>query len=547
MHATDQLDDGISIHRVLTTLRRHGLLIAATALILAGLVFGYSSSQEKQYATSASLLFRDPGFDQRLFGSQFLNRSPDPDRDAATNLALVSQRGVARAAAKALGPEWTEAMVRARVQESSVSRSDLVAITATDPSPKVAARVANVFAQEFVRLRKQADQQQIRGAQALVQQQLRDIAPADRQGELAVSLARRGQELKILASLQTGKAEVVQAAQVPESPSAPRVKRNTVLGLVIGLGLGIALALLTGKLDRRVREPEEVEGLLERPILGTIPDFGSIGTSVAVGGQRATVAVDAFQTLRANLRFFNPRGEVQTLLVTSAGPGDGKSVVSRNLAFAAAEAGLRTLLIEADLRRPTLAKALAIPEAVGLSTLLVRQCTLAEAVQEIPLARLTQATADGTVDELHVVVAGTLPPNPADLLESTEMEELLSQCEREYDLVIIDTAPVLVVPDAVALFKRRIGVLIVARMGRTDRQSLSRLQKYLLLLEAPVLGVVANSIKISSGYRYGYGYGYGSDAASKGQEDPAGVASNGHDGAAAVSTERDATTAEAPR
>lgn len=510
MRAPDQTDDRINLHGILTILQRHRALIVASGLILAGVAFGYSSSQAKQYTATASLLFRDPGFDQRLFGTQFLNRSPDPDRDAATNLALVSQRGVAKAAAKALGPGWTEERVRQQVQGVPVSRSDLVAVTATDTNPKVAARIANVFAQQFVGLRKEADQRQIRGAQTLVQRQLGAIAPDDRDGELAISLARREQELRILASLQTGKAEVAQAAELPQGPSAPRVERNTFLGLVFGLGFGVALAFLTGRLDRRVREPEEVEALLERPILGTIPDFGAGGASVVAGGQRATMAVDAFQALRTNLRFFNISGDVQTLLVTSANPGDGKSVVSRNLAFAAAEAGLRTLLIEADLRRPTVATALAIPQTIGLSTVLVQQSTFAEAVQEIPLARSTRAAHNGSVDDLHVLVAGPPPPNPADLLQSDGMDELLTQCEQEYELVILDTAPVLFVPDAVALFKRSIGVLIVARMGRTERHSLERLRKYLQLLEAPVLGIAANSVSSTSyGYGYGYGGGYG--------------------------------------
>jgi receptor protein-tyrosine kinase len=513
MRANDELDDGIDVRRLLNFLRRHVVLILATGILLASAVFAYSSTRPKQWTASATLLFRDPGFDQRLFGNQFLSRSVDPSRDAATNLGLVSQRGVAEATARALAGDWTEDAVRERVTPRSVSQSDLVNVVATDTDPGVAARVANAYARTFVTLRRKADQRQIEGAQAVVQQQLAAIAPSQRQSEQALSLERRAQELKILASLQTGRAEIAQSADVPEHPSAPRIKRNSALGLLLGLALGMGIAFLREKLDRRVRDPDEVEGIFGRPILGTVPELDSD----AGGVQRGGAVTDVFHALRMTLRFFNVGRDIQTLLVTSANPGDGKSTVSRNLATAMADSGTRTLLIEADLRRPTLAKILGLDPSVGLSTVLTGQSSLSDAIQSLPGPGAKTAGGNGASTSLDAIVAGPIPPNPADLFESEELASLLAECQQRYEFVIVDTPPVLAVPDAVPLITARTAVLIVARMGRTERNALRRLHKYLGLLDAQVLGVVANSVQPESGYGYAYGYESVAQPAAKGR------------------------------
>lgn len=503
--------DGVDLRRLFSILRRHLRLIAFCGLLVAGATYGISALRDKQYTATATLLFRDPGFDQRLFGTQFLNSSVDPNRDAATNLGLASLSVTSRATAEALGGKFTEDSVRQSVEAVAVQRSDLVDIKATDPDPATATRIANTFTNEFVRLRREADQRQIAAAQELVEKQLNELSLAERSGPQGQSLAQRGQELRILASLQTGKAEVAQPAEIPDSPSAPRPKRNAFLGLLAGLLLGAVLSFLRERLDRRLRDVQEAEELFDRPIVGGIPKFSAARNSRR--GSEKAHSTEAFQMLRTNLRYFNVAEDVQTLLVTSAGAGDGKSTVSAHLASASADAGVPTLLIEADLRNPSLHKLFEQEPVAGLSDVLANQVTLDEAIERVPVID-GRADDSGTPDRtIDVLFAGRIPPNPYDLIDSQAMENLIKEASARYGYVIIDTPPVSFVPDAVPLVRQVNGVLVVARIGHTDMQVLTRLQEQLTLLQAPVLGLVINATDADSAYGYGYGYGYGPPSA----------------------------------
>jgi receptor protein-tyrosine kinase len=212
--------------------------------------------------------------------------------------------------------------------------------------------------------------------------------------------------------------------------------------------------------------------------------------------------------LRANLRYFNVDHTVRSVVVTSVAPGDGKSTVAWNLAFAAAGAGSRVLLIEADLRHPSLAASAGhLRRAPGLSTVLSGSDGFTDAVQEVPVGR----TADGALAEhaFDVLVAGPIPPNPVDLIDSQRMRDLLNHAESTYDLVVIDTPPIAVVSDAVPLLKEVSGVLVVIRLERDTRDAVAHLRDQLENLDAPTLGVVANGLKMDRTAGYGYGYGYG--------------------------------------
>lgn len=210
--------------------------------------------------------------------------------------------------------------------------------------------------------------------------------------------------------------------------------------------------------------------------------------------------------LRANLRYFNVDHPVATVLVTSAAPGDGKTTVAWNLAATAAEGG-RALLIEADLRKPSIAEGLGLLGAPGLSTVLAGQAEVEDVVQEISLR--DQQNGRG-LHTLRVLLAGPLPPNPSDLLESDRMRDLIATAERNYDLIVVDTPPTSLVSDAIPLMKQIGGVIVVGRIGKTTRDAASRLRSQLQNLDAPVLGIVVNALR-SDSESYGYGYTYAGD------------------------------------
>jgi receptor protein-tyrosine kinase len=261
-----------------------------------------------------------------------------------------------------------------------------------------------------------------------------------------------------------------------------------------------------------MKSVSDLEAAYQLPVLGAIPRSRSYTLPPQVDTAAHEAGSEVFKLLRAYLRYFNVDRDLRTLLVASAAPGDGKSTIAYNLGEAAQETGSKTLLIEADLRRPTLASHYGLSIGPGLSELLSGSVTVHEVIQSIPIAtRVNGATSEVSLD---LLVAGHPPPNPAELVESNAMADVLSWAAEHYELVVIDTPPLGVVSDAMALLRQVDGVVIVSQLGKNTRDAAEFLRKRLVGVNAPLLGVVANGIKGNKGesaygtYAYGYGYAY---------------------------------------
>lgn len=500
-------DDHTAAFGLLRVLRRRLPLIVLCVIALPAGALTFSLLQHKEYSTTASLLFRDPQFDQKLFGSTAVPTNVDPTREAATNVELVSLDVVADRVARKLGGGLTGTAVTNEVQVASAGKSDVVSITATDRDPDQAARIANTFAEQYIVFRRAADRSKIQQAQTLVKNQITKLSVAARNGPRGRSLEGRSEQLGILASLQTGNAELVQPATVPTSPSFPRPVRNTAIGVILGILLGLGLALLFERFDRRLKHADDIADAFDRPVLGAIPESRVIARpdQAQATAELPAGEAEAFRMLRANLRYFNVDQRVVSVLITSASPMEGKSMVAVHLASAAGRAGAKVLLLEADLRRPTIGSKLGITSAGGLSLVLSGDMSLEHAAQAVDVAGPGAANAR----PIDVVLAGPIPPNPADLIESESMRQIIENAETTYDLVVVDTPPTSVVSDAIPLVKEVSGVIVVTRLGRTTRESAAHLRGQLENLDANTLGVVVNSVSKSGGGGYGYGYGYG--------------------------------------
>jgi capsular exopolysaccharide synthesis family protein len=493
----------IDLRGILTVVRRRFGVIALCALLVPAAALVLSLIQEKEYTATATLLFRDPQLDQKLFGSSFVDDTGDAEREAATNLKLVSLDVVAARTARALGGDFTDGQVSSSIETSSEGQADVVTIEATHTDPRLSARLANTFAEQYIRFRRRADRAKIAEAKRLVQGQLDQLTPEEQATPSARSLRQRLQELQIVTALQTGNAEQVEIAETPTSQSSPRPLRNTAVGAVLGLLLGLAAAFLLERLDRRIRDPEELPEIFGRPTLASIPEVDELASTDTPLSPEAS---EPFRMLRANLRYFNVEKQVRSVLITSSQPGDGKSTVAWNLAVASASAGIPTLLIEADLRRPSFAQWTRSGVRLGLSGLLSHQGDLDEAVQTLSVGARPGGTRSHTLD---VILSGALPPNPDELIDSTRMREIVDEAQLTYQLVVIDTPPTSAVSDAIPLMNAVSGVIVVGRLGRTTRDSAAQLAHQLQNLEARILGVVVNGARRRRG---GYGYGYGFDA-----------------------------------
>jgi capsular exopolysaccharide synthesis family protein len=506
-HAHDS--EGFDLVSILRILRRRGWVLVLCTLLVGGGIYAYTSRQPKSYSASAKLRFSDPGLDQTIVAPNARSGSVDPERDAATNLQDVQVRPIADRTADAIGGGLTGSSVASRIHVSADGKSDFVSIEATAANPALAARLATTYARQYISSRRSQAVAQIRAAQAVVERRLATLSrttnaarnlPQSRLSQKQATaldeertLRDQANELTVLASLQSGGAELAEAAVPARAATSPRPARDAVLGGLLGLLLGFALAFLFERFDRHVKEPDQLRGDFHQPTLGRLPESRALRKPTKyIGDRLPPLEAEAFRLLWTNLRFFNARRDIRSVLVTSAAPREGKTTVALHTGATAASTGSRTLLIEADLRGPSLARLLGLPSGSGLIDVIHGELALEDALQPVELPYV-----DG-IAPFDVLPSGGPFRNPTILLESPAFHQLLAQSERDYDLVVIDTPSTAFVSDAIALLTRVSGVLVVTRLGHSTRVATSQLASQLANVDAPVLGLVVNSVSSRS-------------------------------------------------
>ena len=499
-------DGNVDLIRIAQVLRQRAALIVMCVLVTGGAAFVLSKAQRKQYTATAQILFRNAQLDQQAAGLQVVNQTnPQPQTD--TDLKLATLPRVAGQTAEALDHGLTQKQVSNAVSVTQEADTDLAQVTATWTSPTFAAEMANTYAQNVVTDRNRADASYYSNALQAVNLQYQALSPAQQNGVEGADLKDRANSLQILSHLQEGEVQLEQAAVPPPGPSSPKIVRNTFIGAFLGLLLGLVLAFLLQRMDRRLREPGELERVYGAPLLAVVPESSALRDVPTGNGsihQLPPSEAEIFGLLRAHIRYFNVDRQMKLIVVVSAAPGDGKTTVARNLAMAAATVDSRVLLVEADLRRPVAARVLGIEREPGLSEVLLGDSALTNAVQNVGFA-----ARKGTNLALDVLVAGVvLPPNPPQVMESRAMEALIDEARRDYDLVVIDTPPLVLLPDAFPLMRHADGVVIVSRLGHNRTDVASRLRDTLASVAAPVVGVVANGYKRPHGASSYGGYAY---------------------------------------
>lgn len=290
---------------------------------------------------------------------------------------------------------------------------------------------------------------------------------------------------------------VEQRASIPLNPVVPKATRNIAVGLALGLLLGIGLAVLTDMLDNTVKDRKTVEEITGTGLVGSVPLDKERRKTAAISFDSDNSAIaEAFRKLRTNLQFLAVDNPPRVIVVTSSTPSEGKSTTAINIALALAEAEHNVVLVDGDMRRPTLHKYLDLVQPVGFSTVLSGQATLDDALQKTRFPGLT------------VLTSGAIPPNPSELLGSQSAKKLLSEMRSKFDYVVVDSTPLLAVTDAAILAANSDGVLVMARFGQTKRDQLTHAVGSLQDVGAKVLGAVFTMTPMRGGATYSYSYSY---------------------------------------
>jgi capsular exopolysaccharide synthesis family protein len=289
---------------------------------------------------------------------------------------------------------------------------------------------------------------------------------------------------------------VLEPAQLPSKPTAPRPIRNMLIGAALGLVLGVAVALLREALDGRVRDGVELERAADVALLGLVPkEFRSV--PVPARNRPRSRRAEAYRAVRTNLEFLSVKGMPRSIVVTSAFSGEGKSSLTVNLGIVASRAGRDVVIVDADLRKPTIGKYLGLDSPIGLTDILLGRWSLDEALQQV------------SGERLWVLSSGPVPAAPGELVGSMTMAALIEELEHRFDFVIVDTPPVLAVSDGLSLAVNVDGVVLITRMRETTKRAVQRAAEAIRKVNATLVGVVGN-VAVASGEDaiYGYGDGY---------------------------------------
>ncbi len=445
----------MELRDILLTLRKSWVLLLSVVLIVVGSTAAWTLTRTPQYRTSTQL-FVSMRVGEGSVGD--LSQGSSYVRQAVSSyVSVVTSSMVMDQVISDLDLNISTSDVKKKVKANSPENTVLINISVTDSDPERAAAIANTTATVFT---------------DVISNQLEKTA--------------ENEPVRV-------QVDVIEPAQIPVSAVSPRTGMNLALGFLAGITLGVALVLVRSVLDTRVRSKADIEAISELPIVGMIGrDPESEKRPLVALKDPRNPLVESFRTLRTNLSYLNVEDDSNSVIITSAGPNEGKTTTAMNLAVVMADSGARVVLVDADLRKPSIAKTLGIEGGVGLSDLLAGKASFEDVLQQFGR------------QHLFVLPAGRIPPNPSELLGSKTMGKVLDMLSEHFDYVIIDTPPVLAVTDAAILSKRAGGTLMIAAAGRVRKQELSNALEALETVGGNLLGVVVTMVPTKGPDAYSY-------------------------------------------
>jgi capsular exopolysaccharide synthesis family protein len=508
----------------LQVLARRKFPVLLSLLLVPTVVVVVSVTQQPLYQGSAEVLLSHPNLATGLTGipdSSVLQ----PDRVAKTqaNLARVPTVAERTLRAAALRGRTVDDFLKASSVTAQIN-SDLLRFTVTDPDPKLASSLASTYAREYTAYRRGLDTAAIQRARRDLEKRIQALEASNGgRGSLYESLVANEDKLRTMEALLTSNASVVRENEASVK-IRPQPKRAAILALALGLVLGVGLAFLAEAIDTRVRLVDEIGQRLGLPLLARMPERKSRRRRASFLAQEAqspapssrlvmledptSFEAEGYRVLRANFDFLNVEGRAQSIMVTSALEGEGKSETIANLALALARSGRRVALVDLDLRRPTLHRLFELSGSYGVVDVAAGDVELDQALVRVPLERrsndfrIAEENSHGRSDFLEVLPAGSVLPDAGEFVGTQALGQILRDLRHRADLVLVDAPALLRVGDAMALSAQVDALLVVVRFNAIRRPILKELRRVLDACPAPKLGVVITHADNELGYGY---------------------------------------------
>ncbi|MDQ3455442.1 MAG: polysaccharide biosynthesis tyrosine autokinase [Actinomycetota bacterium] len=464
----------MELSQYLQAFRTHWKLVFTMTLIGIAAAGALTLLLTPQYASSAQLYITTSGTETNSAQANIVAQDKVPSYALLATTSDFAQRALTAAGVDGVPPGELVSKIEATVP---VPDAGILQITVTDDSPQRAQTLVNAIATQMV--------EYIREVETPAPFQITDA-----NGVVTTTTPNPDY-----------KATVTQTGNVSGEPLYPDPMLNLPLGAIVGLLLGLVLALIRFLMDNTVKSSKQIEELTGATSIGGVLYDADMASRPLVTQHKAqSITSEAYRQIRTNLQYVSVDNPPKVMVVTSSVSGEGKTTTAINLALVLAQSGQRVALVEADLRRPRVMRYLQLVGGAGLTNVLAGKADLAE---------LLQPWGDG---KLSVLAAGPNPPNPSELLGSEQMGHLLDELRSTHDYVVIDAPPLLPVTDGAVLAVLADGVVIVTRYGRTRREQLRAAAAMVRVIDVRVLGTVLNMIPPKGGggdYGYGYGYGYG--------------------------------------
>lgn len=525
--------------------RRKWIIATIVVLVTAG-TYLYARHEKKSYTASTLVYFSvaDPTTPVSIIDTPGTTVQP-PDGQQMTDItSLMTAQSVTQAVENKLkvsagAAENVDASLLDTTATSNNGTSFIV-VSATSGSPRLAARLANTYVSVYLASRSAAEVSAANAAVAADRAELATVGTSAANASQRQTLLTQITALREITLNPNPGAHETSPALVPTVPSSASPVRDAVFAAIIALLFSVAIVFGFDIFDRRLVRVATIESLYRRPVLAVLPHVRNAAPVVDGRPVLPETMIETMRTLRINLRVAGGEHGPRVIVVTSAVPGEGKSTVARDLALIYADAGERTLLIDADMRRPSIPKLFGIDDTtVGLAQVLRGEAYASDSVRRVLGAHDAGASTNGNgsaptrgaapAGSLDVLAHGDYADNPVALLSSIAMEQLLQQARDIYDVVVIDTAPVLAVSDAVMLLGMADAGLVVARLGVTTRDIGKRMTEVLARLpKARIAGVVVNDLRDTGFLDEGYGTSYSGYGGPRSQID---VGDHRHDAA----------------